>query len=372
MVILRCSLGVDVCTQVDTDETPKLTSFDTTGRPRCATRRTMPTTLTSCSARSRGTGPRSPSSWRRTAASSTCTATGCSGRTTTPRTPSRTRCSPRGAESGFRAERRPDRLPRGDQRLPQPPPDHQPPPAGRCTAAGDRTTSQRHGPRDLAAAVPGRPPRRPAGAVARPGVAHRDPESVSSAFIAAVQASPRGRAPGAARRHGVQRWRGRRMWTSADAVATQLSRARTTLRTQHRSAQPRAPPGRGHAGPPVRGRPRRPRRRGDRRRPHRGHPGRDAAAALPVVGAHRAVAFLTDVAFRPDVQVRRSSPGEPAAGPSTAGRGPRPLAGHRVARPDRPGEPHRGGHPFRAGRQVRPAPRHRAEDPRRQRDMSAG
>ena len=37
-------------------------------------------------------------------------------------------------------------------------------------------------------------------------------ESVSLAFIAAVQAlSPRGRAvPGAARRHGVQRWRGRR------------------------------------------------------------------------------------------------------------------------------------------------------------------
>ena len=70
-------------------------------------------------------------------------------------------------------------------------------------------------------------------------------ESVSLAFIAAVQAlSPRGRAVLVLR--DVMGFTGGEvaviLGTSSDAVATQLSRARTTLRSQHRSAPARGRP----------------------------------------------------------------------------------------------------------------------------------
>ena len=199
-------------------------------------------------------------------------------------------------------------------------------------------------------------------------------ESVSLAFIAAVQAlSPRGRAVLVLR--DVMGFSGGEvaviLGTSSDAVATQLSRARTTLRSQHRSA-------------PARGRPTQDETTLARRLADAltardveaivGVLTEDIRVAMPPLpyvwsGLTAAVPFLTDVAFRPDVQVRATLTGanrQPALVVHSRTRGPRPLAGHRVARPDRPGEPHRGGHPFRAGRPVRPAPRHRAEDLRQQ------
>ena len=162
--------------------------------------------------------------------------------------------------------------------------------------------------------------------------------------------------------------------TSSDAVATQLSRARTTLRSQHRSDGPRAT---------TQDEAMLARRFADAltARDVKAIVGvltediRVAMPPLPYVwsGLTVAVPFLTDVVFRPDVQVRATlTGGEPAAGPGglqPAGR-PQPLAGHGVARSARR-EPHRGGHPFRAGRQVRPVPRHRAENRDNNSDMSA-
>ena len=139
-------------------------------------------------------------------------------------------------------------------------------------------------------------------------------ESVSLAFIAAVQAlSPRGRAVLVLR--DVMGFSGGEvagmLGTSSDAVATQLSRARTTLRSQHRSALAR--------GRPTQDEAMLARRFADALTARNveaivGVLTEDIRVAMPPLpyvwsGLTAAVPFLTDVAFRPDVQVRATLTG---------------------------------------------------------------